>query len=446
MKKLLLALLIAFSVVALASCDINDVLSNIGIGNSVCQHRDADDNGKCDNCSEDYTDGVDKVVCQHRDNDDDYSCDNCGVIFSDGYKCQHRDANDNGKCDYCLASYTDGNDIPSAPECEHDFDIITIAPTCENRGYHEKECRLCGIVIREDIINALGHDLGEPTVDVAATCTEDGSGVAYCQRECGHSETVIIKAQGHAWDTDYSHDKTYHWKTCDNCEEINAKNKHAVDGTGYCTVCDKPISATVGVVYEKSADGTYAEVVDFIGTAQKIIIADTYDGVPVKTIRKEVFIKTSITEVIIPNSVTTIGDHAFACCYNLTSVVIGDSVETIGNDAFNSCISLTSVVIPDSVETIGYDAFHLCVSLTSIEIGDSVKSIGDYAFLHCHSLTSVVIGNGVTEIGDYAFSDCDSLTSIKYRGTVDEWNAITKDSDWNYGTYYYTITYNYDGE
>ena len=85
--------------------------------------------------------------------------------------------------------------------------------------------------------------------------------------------------------------------------------------------------------------------------------------------------------------------------------------------------------IPDSVTSIGEWAFAYCDSLTSVAIPDSVTTIGDSAFRGCHSLTSVTIGNGVTRIGYAAFSSCDSLTDVYYRGSEAQWAAITIGSD-----------------
>ena len=112
--------------------------------------------------------------------------------------------------------------------------------------------------------------------------------------------------------------------------------------------------------------------------------------------------------------------------------------------AFENCSSLTSVVIGDSVTSIGDSAFYYCNNLTSVVIGDSVTSIGDYAFCGCRSLTSVVIGDSVTSSGWDAFAFCRSLTSIKYRGTPAQWQSISKGDDWNYNTGSYTITFNYN--
>ena len=169
----------------------------------------------------------------------------------------------------------------------------------------------------------------------------------------------------------------------------------------------------------------------------------------------------SLASVTIGNGVTSIGDSAFYSCTSLTSITVDenntayasidgnlynkdkttliqyatgktateftipDSVTVIGDEAFAWCPSLTSIVIPDSVTSIGDWAFTVCPSLTSIVIPDSVTSIEMGAFTFCSSLISIDIPDSVTSIGDMAFESCDSLTDVYYAGTEEQWNGIS---------------------
>ena len=92
---------------------------------------------------------------------------------------------------------------------------------------------------------------------------------------------------------------------------------------------------------------------------------------------------------------------------------IKEGVRIICDEAFYYCTSLSSLVIPNSVTSIGDSAFCGCRSLTDIVIPDSVTSIGNCAFDGCESLTDIVIPNSVTRIGSCAFRDCNYPNDIK---------------------------------
>ena len=140
------------------------------------------------------------------------------------------------------------------------------------------------------------------------------------------------------------------------------------------------------------------------------------------------FAPAELTEYTIPDSVTSIGGHAFEGCSSLTSVTIGNSVTEIEYYAFTGCSSLTSATIGNSVTSIEYYAFLHCTSLTSVTIPDSVTSIGGSAFAYCSSLTSVTIGNSVTSIRGGAFWNCISLTSVTIPDSV---TSIGDGAFWN---------------
>ena len=125
-----------------------------------------------------------------------------------------------------------------------------------------------------------------------------------------------------------------------------------------------------------------------------------------------------LISIDIPSSVNSIGYGVFYGCSRLSSITIPESVTNIGDAAFFNCSSLTSISIPESVTSIGYNAFQGCSSLMSITIPNSVTSIGDAAFSGCSSLTNIDIPESVTSIGSSAFSNCTNLTSISIPGSV----------------------------
>ncbi len=122
-------------------------------------------------------------------------------------------------------------------------------------------------------------------------------------------------------------------------------------------------------------------------------------------------------DVVIPNSVTSIGSSVFSGCSGLTSVTIPNYVTSIGSSAFSGCSGLTSVTIPNFVTSIGNSAFSGCSGLTSVVIPNSVTSIGSSAFSGCSGLTSVTIPNSVTSIGNSAFSNCSGLNIVNFNAT-----------------------------
>lgn len=124
------------------------------------------------------------------------------------------------------------------------------------------------------------------------------------------------------------------------------------------------------------------------------------------------------TKVIIPDSVTSIGNYAFYWCYTLTDIIIPDGVTSIGNYAFGGLDRVSSIKIPEGVVSIGDYAFQDCADITSLVIPNSVISIGNHAFYQCAKLTSVIIGDGVTSIDTWAFYRCSKLTSVTFKNTT----------------------------
>lgn len=113
------------------------------------------------------------------------------------------------------------------------------------------------------------------------------------------------------------------------------------------------------------------------------------------------------------------GVTAFTGCSSITSIKIGNNVQSIPHHAF-AFLSLSrplDLIIPNSVVSIGLEAFLNCSNLVSVSIGNSVVSIGDYAFVGTE-LSSITIGNSVANIGNGAFSNCSNLNTIIALGTI----------------------------
>ena len=157
---------------------------------------------------------------------------------------------------------------------------------------------------------------------------------------------------------------------------------------------------------------TYKSIIP--NTVRKVVIPDTVTSIGDCAFE----FCTSLTTINIPDSVTSIGEGTFEYCTSLTTINIPDSVTSIENIAFKYCTSLTTINIPDGVTSIGDCAFEYCSSLTTINIPDSVTSIENYTFYNCDSLTTINIPDSVTSIGESAFYNCDSLTTINIPDSV----------------------------
>ena len=182
--------------------------------------------------------------------------------------------------------------------------------------------------------------------------------------------------------------------------------------------------------YEVNADGN-ATITEFLGPVDPakapalydITIPTTLGGCTVTGLGDYSFAAKSddgstydplcsnICSVTIPQSVTSIGDSAFAGCHNLDSLTINDAATPIGRRAFAECPLTTTLSLGKKITTIGDSAFYDCRGLTSVTIPQSVTSIGYSAFEGCTALNPLII-NGPTLIGKHAFTGCTSLTSL----------------------------------
>lgn len=159
---------------------------------------------------------------------------------------------------------------------------------------------------------------------------------------------------------------------------------------------------------------------------------------------------TLLTKVILPKTITSIGEFAFKYCTELTSITIPDKVRNMDTSAFehctnlidvniphgvtkidvysfHGCTNLVDVIIPEGVRYICAGAFEDCTNLTNVNIPDSVTSIDSAAFCNCTALMTISIPNSVTLIGNEAFYGCDNLTIRCYKNSAAEEYCIAND-------------------
>ncbi|MGN0517245.1 MAG: leucine-rich repeat protein [Acutalibacteraceae bacterium] len=207
--------------------------------------------------------------------------------------------------------------------------------------------------------------------------------------------------------------------------------------------------------YVINSDNQTATITGYPGTGTEVIIPPIIDGYTVTGIDDMAFYGcSSVTSIIIPDSISWIGWSAFGDCTNLTSVIIGSGVISIDDYAFRDCTSLKNInvdsnnkcytsvqgvlftkdmktlvrypcakigqnyVIPSSVTSVENGAFEDCINLTSISLSDNLKRIGDCAFAYCKSLKNISIAEGTTRIGNCAFSGCTDLVSVSVPNSV----------------------------
>ncbi|MBQ5594974.1 MAG: leucine-rich repeat protein, partial [Alistipes sp.] len=133
----------------------------------------------------------------------------------------------------------------------------------------------------------------------------------------------------------------------------------------------------------------------------------------VKSINNSAFASCpSLMEVTIPENVNNIGFSAFKNCSNLKTVNIADSVTSIGTNAFYGCTNLVNINLPSNLSKIASSTFEGCTSIETIDIPQSVATIEDSAFENCQSLISIDLPQNITSIEGGVFKGCESLESI----------------------------------
>ena len=168
--------------------------------------------------------------------------------------------------------------------------------------------------------------------------------------------------------------------------------------------------------------GNYAKVIHTSLSEESIIKeVDGYQYMKYKDSYYLLGYKGTATELVLPEKLDgnnyIINQYAFYNCSTLTNIIIPDSIISIGDYAFLNCSGLKILTIPDSVTSLGYWSFAGCSGLKSLTIGDGITKILDSTFRSCSSLISIIIPEKITIIEVYAFAGCSNLTSVTFQNT-----------------------------
>ncbi len=179
--------------------------------------------------------------------------------------------------------------------------------------------------------------------------------------------------------------------------------------------------------------------------ATTVVVPSHYNNLPVVSIADQAFMASSITSVVLPYTVASIGSWSFGGCSSLSSVTLPDYLDSIGMGAFYNDTKLTSITLPEGLTTIAKSAFGNCTGLTEVVVPDNVSYLGDSAFSFCSNLATVTLPSNlenigawllsgtsissidlpetVTYIGDYAFSNCTNLATVTLPASVEKIKA-----------------------
>ncbi|MCH5163503.1 MAG: leucine-rich repeat protein, partial [Clostridiales bacterium] len=162
------------------------------------------------------------------------------------------------------------------------------------------------------------------------------------------------------------------------------------------------------LIYENEAF-----LIGYNGDDHALALPNSINGMQYSIAPYAFYYNSKIASIMIPASVTTIGDFAFSGTRLVSVDILGETLEYVGRYAFAGCSDLIFINLPDTVTYIGQNAFQQCKVLETINLG-RITSIEDRVFSYCISIKEIVIPNTVKYIGKYAFESAGVMTSITF--------------------------------
>ena len=273
----------------------------------------------------------------------------------------------------------------------------TIAPTCGKDGKQGgKKCSKCGTyTVAADVIPATGLHTEVVVEGKAPTCTETGlkDGI-----KCGVCGKVLLERE--TIPAGHTYEKGANYDTCTRCGqyagELDSGLKWTLDADGHFAITEK---GNMNSWYSQPWE-------ELSGKVTRVTLPDGLESIGYGAFRGM-----KISEIKIPDTVTSISDYAFAECTELSSVVLPNALVSVGTQAFAGCIALEEIILPESITTIGSRAFTGCLALEEITIPGNLTSIGTYVFADS-GLRKAVLSEGIKNITESVFANCAKLQEV----------------------------------
>lgn len=218
-----------------------------------------------------------------------------------------------------------------------------------------------------------------------------------------------------------------------NITEVNVESGCNLIHDEAFAYCSKLVTVTLpntlkNIAFSAFANCSSLQAID-IPTSVKFVGAFTFMGC------------TSLKDVTLHEGTLYLEPNIFCNCKNLESLVVPNSVIYLGFNAFQGCLKLKSVTLSPNISEILYSTFTSCKALENIFIPEGVFAIGNQAFAQCTSLKVINIPHSLKEIADQAFLGCSVLEKISFNGSVEEWGAVVKGTNWDRSTGNYVMDY-----
>ena len=336
------------------------------------------------------------------------------VLEGKAATCEQEGLTEGKKCGLCNTVFVEQENLPKL-DCTPGDWIIDKEVTPTRDGLKHTECTMCGKLIKEEIIYAKrSQGLDYIINDDGISCTVTGIGsctdriliipeyIEGCKvtaigenafKECEFQKVVIPQ-----YVTEIG---ARAFMNCKSMDEVTLPAGLKVIGEEGFYIC----SVLQNVYYQGDVEGWCS--IDFV----------TGWSSPTGHYSNLYFKDKLVTDLVIPDTVTKIDNHAFFGCEAITSVKIGNGVIEIGDQAFSCCKSLSKVTLGNSVKTIGDCAFESTL-ITEIVIPDSIEYIGCEAFYYCNSLKKVEIGKSISYVHVGAFLESPLIEYNEYENAL----------------------------